>query len=183
MRVFTAIALPWEVKDKLAAFRETRIPTARWEHRADFHLTLRFIGDTDTATYERYKSALESIKSAPFELVLDGVGRFPMQLKRPPTILWAGVRMTPTLSELQAKISAALEAQGLGKDRHEGYNPHITLARLRTDHQIEELDKFLESQTSFHTEPIPVSEFVMYQRDPVPNGPDYKQIAHFALDR
>ncbi len=182
MRVFTAIALPQEIKDRLTAFRETRIPSARWDHHDDFHLTLRFIGDVDIATYKRYKSALAAVKASPFELVLERVGRFPLQERRPPTVLWVGVRATPALLELQQKISSVLEEQGLAKDKHEGYNPHITLARLRTDHQLEELDRFLHSQASFRTEPIPVSEFVMYQREPGSNAANYKQIDRFALE-
>ena len=181
MRVFTAVALPDSIKDELATFRQTRIPTARWDHHDDYHLTLRFIGDVDTATYERYKAALATVKAAPFELVLQGVGRFPPQVKRPPTVLWVGVQLTPELIELQAKATAVLEAVGLGKDKHEDYSPHITLARLRTDKRLDELDRFLTAHTAFRTEPIAVSEFVMYQRDPIPGGGNYRQIDKFPL--
>src|SRR5258708_17408972 len=97
MRVFTAIALPQEIKDMLTAFRETRIPSARWDHHDDFHLTLRFIGDVDIATYKRYKSALAAVKASPFELVLERVGRFSLQQSRPPTILSFADMPTPAL--------------------------------------------------------------------------------------
>jgi 2'-5' RNA ligase len=183
MRVFTAVALPDYIKDELAAFRQTRIPTARWDHHDDFHLTLRFIGDVDTATYERYKAALAKVKAAPFELVLQGVGRFPPQVKRPPTVLWVGMQLTPELTDLQAKVTSILEAEGLGKDKHEGYSPHITLARLRTDHRLDELDRFLMAHAAFKTSAISVTEFVMYQRDPIPNGGNYRQIDKFPLKK
>jgi 2'-5' RNA ligase len=111
-------------------FQQTRIPTARWEHHDDFHLTLRFIAIWMLPSMNANKLALATVKVAPFEFVCYRVlVRFPPQEKRPPTVLWAGVQLTPELVDLQSKVTSILEAEGLDKDKHEGYSPHITLAR------------------------------------------------------
>jgi 2'-5' RNA ligase len=81
-RLFIAIDLPPTVKDALAAL-ETPIPTARWVKPEAMHLTLRFIGaDVPDEQVQPIQSALAEIDSAPFKLVLRGVGRFPQGKKR-----------------------------------------------------------------------------------------------------
>lgn len=181
MRIFTAVPLPAGIRAELAALTNAHIPTARWEGEPDFHLTLRFIGDVDAATCDRYTQALRAVRAAPFALTLRGVGRFPPQPTRPARVLWVGCQPSAALNSLQARVSAALDAQGLPPDRHSGYTPHITLARLNAENPLPQLEAYLRSHASFQTPPMTVSEFVVYETMRGADRSKYQALERFAL--
>lgn len=181
MRIFTAIPLPPDTRAALAALTQARIPTARWEAELDFHITLRFIGDVDVPTCERYSAALRDVQAAPFMLALSGVGRFPPQPSRPARVLWAGAQPSSALGILQARISAALDAQGLPPDRHAGYTPHVTLARLNGERPLPQLDDFLRRHAAFRTPPAPITDFVIYESRQGDDGSKYQVVESYAL--
>ena len=77
MRIFTAIALPQTIKDSLKPLLGADIPSSRWVHPDDLHITLRFIGEVTEDELERYKRILATLSVTPFEITLRGLGRFP----------------------------------------------------------------------------------------------------------
>jgi RNA 2',3'-cyclic 3'-phosphodiesterase len=181
MRLFVALALPQPVKDVLAALCQADIPAARWEHPADFHLTLRFIGDVDDAAYSRYSAALSAVEAAAFGLRLRGVGRFPPQSSRPARILWAGVEPSPELATLQARVSAALDAAGLPPDRHATYTPHITLARIGQTQTGTALDEFLQAHATLTSDTMQMSAFVLYNTARQADGTKFQAVRVYPL--
>ena len=46
MRLFVALDLPWELRQRVAMLSGAGIPGARWVPPENYHLTLRFIGET-----------------------------------------------------------------------------------------------------------------------------------------
>ena len=132
MRIFIAIPFPQHIKTLLSQQFDEQLRGADWEYPAGLHVTLRFIGNVETETYTRYKTALKAIEHPAFDLSLQGMGRFPQNPNRKPRILWAGIAPSDDLMHLQKKVSDALGAAGLPPDKHPDYNPHITIARMRT---------------------------------------------------
>ncbi len=180
MRTFAAIALPASVKSALADLCQANIPDARWVHPSDFHLTLRFIGDTNKSTLQRYRDALSAVDGEPFPLTVQGVGRFPQNARKRPRVLWADVVATPKLLALQKTVDNTLQSAGLPPDRHPTYTPHITLARLRQASPA--LDDFLEQHRDFTLPPVTVNEFTLFQNKPNPDGGKYTSLATYPLD-
>jgi 2'-5' RNA ligase len=177
IRLFTAIDFPVSVKEKLARLKSD-IPTARWVNHEQMHVTLFFIGDTDRV--DAVKDALETVKFAPFDLAFAGVGRFPLGDKKPPRVLWAGIHPQPALNQLQAQVSAALAGAGFqAEDRP--FSPHITLARLKTEHPSPETSQFLSQNRTFQTNPTPISEFILFSSVLTPQGPRYRHEAVYPL--
>ena len=135
LRLFVAVELPESAKSGLGkvidALNTSDIPGIRTVRSEGIHLTLKFLGDVDADRVEAVTEALSKAVAghAPFRLELGEVGAFPT-LRRP-RVLWVGINGdTEALASLQSDIEAALEAAGFaGDDR--GYNPHLTLARLR----------------------------------------------------
>ena len=181
MRIFVALPLPQTTKTSLASLCQTKIPGVRWEHPSDFHVTVRFIGDADSATYQRYLTVLGTVHSNPFDLTIAGTGRFPAQSSRPPKVLWAGLQVGPELQQLHRTVSALLEAQGLPKDKFDDYNPHVTLARCGQDCPLDRVDTFLQQNAAFHADPVHIDRFVVYQSERASDGGNYKEIATFPL--
>jgi RNA 2',3'-cyclic 3'-phosphodiesterase len=140
MRLFIAVELPPPVL--LAAAHVSRLlqqrvldlaPKARltWVPIDRMHLTIRFLGEVDSARL----GALESTFAAPFEtpafaLSLGGAGAFPS--RGAPRVLWLGVEHgLADLQRLEREVSGRLEVAGFPPDRR-AFNPHLTLARVRT---------------------------------------------------
>ena len=55
MRLFVALDLPWALRERLAMLSGSGIPGARWVPPENYHLTLRFIGETPRAPGRGYR--------------------------------------------------------------------------------------------------------------------------------
>ena len=53
MRLFVALDLPWMLRERLSALAGAGIPGARWVPPDNYHLTLRFIGETQATEPKR----------------------------------------------------------------------------------------------------------------------------------
>ncbi len=177
MRLFVAIDFPDEIKDRVSALK-AEIPTARWVSRDQMHLTLFFIGETERI--EAVKGALAEVKSAPFDLTLSGVGRFPPGDRKPPRVIWVGINPQPALNNLQASVTAALTTIGFQPEERP-FSPHLTLARLKTERQSPETAQFLDAHQSFQTQPISISSFTLYSSALSASGPHYTHEAVYPL--
>ena len=132
MRLFFALPLPAEVKEKL----RPRLEEARrvsgdgvgFTKLEQLHFTLAFLGEQPGA--EEALAAGETLREVSgFELVLSGVGAFPSTMR--PRVLWIGV--TGGRSELMAaaeRLRGSLEQRGLKLEERK-FRPHLTLGRVR----------------------------------------------------
>jgi 2'-5' RNA ligase len=178
-RLFVAIDIPEEIKAQLGGLK-TAVPTARWVNPANFHLTLRFIGEIDAERVEPVQTALASVQGQPFDLRFVGVGRFPPSAKKAPRVLWAGLAPQPHLMTLQQRVETALEPVGF-KPEARGFNPHITLARLRTHKPAPEAVAFLEANANFSAGPFHVPAFYLIESELRPEGAHYTRLATYTL--
>lgn len=91
---------------------------------ADLHLTLVFLGTTDSARLAAYETALADLPIPTLELILDRYGYWPQ-----PRILWLGCsRPSPELNELVAALHQRLRNCGFTPEQRP-FQAHLTLAR------------------------------------------------------
>jgi RNA 2',3'-cyclic 3'-phosphodiesterase len=126
-RLFTALEIPQPAAFHLSLLRGG-LPGARWIDPENYHVTLRFIGDTDGRTADEVANALDRVYRPPFELKLKGFDCFASG--RVPHSLVVRIEPTPQLIELQAEHERILQRLGLPPEGRR-YIPHVTLARLR----------------------------------------------------
>ncbi|MGE3896122.1 MAG: RNA 2',3'-cyclic phosphodiesterase, partial [Alphaproteobacteria bacterium] len=157
IRLFVALALPPSIIDALGGLAEG-VPGARWLRDDQMHLTLRFIGEVDHATFEEVVHALGEVEADAFEMAVAGVGHFPP--RGPPKLLWAGVRPNPALNLLQSRIESALGRAGL-KPEGRNFSAHITLARLNGS-PVERVQTYLARHALFAAPPFMVEAFHLY---------------------
>ena len=166
MRVFVAINLSQQEKARLDAaarpLHESHFPV-RWVAAQSVHLTLKFLGEVEEDRLPGLFAAVDG--AAPgigaFDMAVDGFGAFP-SLRRP-QVIWAGVEDNPSLSDLQERFEAALEALGYERERRP-FHPHLTLGRTRKQARAGEFKGFdelvsqLAYEDSFRVETVDVME-------------------------
>jgi 2'-5' RNA ligase len=166
-RLFSAIEIPADVAKRLAGLRGG-LAGARWIDPEDYHITLRFIGDVDGATADRFDEALGKIRSPAFDLVMDCVGSFG---GRKPRTVWAGVAANGALAALSRANELAAQKAGLEPEGR-NFHPHITLARLRGA-KSDNVARYLSERGAFLTQPFTVRRFVLYSSRASKGGGPY----------
>jgi len=158
MRLFVAIDLPQEVRHLLSSLSGHGMQGARWVPPENYHLTLRFIGETPAYRAEEIDHALAALKSPGFELTLTGLGVFSKSGRS--TSLWVGAERNPALDRLRSKIETALQRLGLEPERRR-FAPHVTLARLDNVPEAK-LAAFLQAHNLFRAPALPVRHFTLF---------------------
>ena len=122
MRLFIAINLSPEMKSALKDAQramDRRGVRGNFTTEENLHLTLAFIGEYPSA--ETVMDVLSGVTFTPFDLQLDGVGRFG-------DLWWAGLRESAALTAVVRRVRRALAEGGIPFDRKR-FAPHITLLR------------------------------------------------------
>ncbi|NDJ62180.1 MAG: RNA 2',3'-cyclic phosphodiesterase, partial [Chloroflexi bacterium] len=155
-RLFVAITLPESIKGRLGALK-TAIPGATWVKPPTFHLTLRFLGDQiRDERVAPIQAALATVRAAPFTLAWGGVGRFPPSPKKAARVLWVGLTPEPGLQTLYHAVESALATVDFPPEDRD-FNPHITVARLKTAKHTPEVEAFLTQHADLRLPPVQVT--------------------------
>ncbi|MGC2695159.1 MAG: RNA 2',3'-cyclic phosphodiesterase [Candidatus Angelobacter sp.] len=184
MRIFIALDIPPEIRARITEFMECArllAPDARWARVEGLHVTLKFVGEASDARVEQIKTALRSVKSAPFEVRFESVGFFPNP--KAARVFWIGVDGDDALPKLAASVDAALEKLGVAREE-KAYHPHLTLART-SSHPLHELQPLLnDSRPEFNTRfgTMTAREFFLYQSQPQKGGSKYTKLERFGLE-
>jgi len=180
MRVFIAIDLPEEIRNRLASMQaELRsfATSARWVAAESTHLTLKFIGEVSDKRREDIDTALAGLSWKEFPVSVKGVGFFPGT--RSPRVFWAGLHAS-TMEGLTQEIDARLERTGFDKEKR-AFRPHITLARAKTSRLESNLVKAAEkfAETDFGS--FVADRCFLYQSTAKPAGSVYTKIKEYML--
>jgi 2'-5' RNA ligase len=177
MRLFVGLDLPRELRQRVAALSGGGIQGARWVPPENYHVTLRFIGETPRHMAEEIDHALAAIKVRGFPLSLAGVGTFAKGGRG--NSLWVRVERNPQLEHLQSKIETALQRCGLEPERRR-FQPHLTLARL-DNAANSKLASFVQAHNLFRAEPMPVEHFTLFSSLLGKDKPVYTAEVEYAL--
>jgi len=176
MRLFIALSLPFSVRERLAGL-SGGLPGAKWVSIENFHLTLRFIGDSDPSSLSDIDSALRQIQQDSFSLTLSDCGVFGSEKK--PKALWVGVETNPSLMQLQQRIEHRLHRIGFPAETRK-YTPHVTLARFK-ENPKSRIGHFIAGNSLFRSEPITVTGFSLFSSLLGRTGPVYQEEARYPL--
>lgn len=176
-RLFIALTLTDDAKDALAAIA-TNIPGADWTESEQYHLTLRFLGEVDHASFQDLLPGLESVSARSFHMTLRGVGVFP--LRGDPETLWAGVERNEALISLRNKIESLVVRRGQPPESRK-FHPHVTLARVR-ESRPEWVGAYVAAHSLFSVPEIAVQSFGLYSSKLTPYGAVHTLEREYALD-
>lgn len=105
-------------------------PDVRWYDSADYHITLKFLGNIPPSAANCLAAGAAGIAAAStaFDIAGAAAGAFPDLLR--PRVLWAGVAANDPLARLAAALDRVAATSGLPRELRP-YRPHVTLARAR----------------------------------------------------
>jgi 2'-5' RNA ligase len=140
-RVFVGIELSADTRQALAArlhaVVDGTIP-GRVVPPANWHVTLRFLGEVGEVEYDRLLAELSAADlGGPFAVVFDGLGTFPRSKRA--TVLWVGVSTgEEALNRLADRSWSAIDVVGFPREDRP-FHPHLTLSRLRPPEDVSRL--------------------------------------------
>lgn len=176
MRLFIALAIPDDLTARLVSL-QSGLPDAHWVAPNNFHLTLRFLGDTSRFQLHDLMAALDAIEAPAFGLTFDHLGVFAS--KDRVRALWVGVEPDEALNHLQAKVDRAAVQAGFPQE-HRKFKPHVTLARFKGLHR-DRVDPYLARQAPTIDGEMSVAAFHLYRSYLTKSGPDYERLQTFPL--
>jgi len=132
VRLFIAIEIPDNIRAGFASLlKEFRAiaPQVKWVRAENLHVTLKFLGETESAKLGALQNVLSGLRSTdPVNLEFRGLGFFPNEKR--PRVFWAGMEASANLKTLAADIDQAVHRLGFRlEDRP--FAPHLTLARFQ----------------------------------------------------
>jgi len=183
MRSFIAIPLPAEARSLLGEFQEKLRPSradVRWTAVPSIHLTLKFLGEIDTAGLPRLTRLLRvhTAPVPPLSLEIRGLGAFPDL--RSPRVIWCGLEgQVSRLAELQASVERACTEAGFAPEDRP-FHPHLTLGRVRGKSNLRALADYIKIGSTL-TRAFEVRDYHVYQSVLRPQGAVYSILETIAL--
>jgi 2'-5' RNA ligase len=185
-RLFFAVELSKEMQAGVRRIQQgfkEHAPGVRWVRPEGIHLTLRFLGDVAPERIEdicgRAARGVDTIPSFPIEV--RGCGGFP-STKRP-RVVWIGVEdPSGSLQAMQARVEAGMQELGFPRDE-KGYNPHLTLGRLKSGKGQGMIAQAIEAQRGVDLGQMEVREVCLFRSQLKPTGAEYTKLKVITLGK
>ncbi len=185
MRIFIALDIPFEIRARIVEHMERARPYAagaRWARAEGLHVTLKFVGEVKDEKLQQIKTALATVKAAPFDVSFADAGFFPGA--KSPRVFWIGVQGGEALTQLAATIDTATHSAGIAKEER-AYSPHLTLARAGSApdgrDQLKPLASFLAADPAPQFGTMTAREFWLYRSELARGGAKYTKLERFGL--
>ena len=137
----------------------------------NIHITLRFLGNISPRLVEEIHGEMERIDFAPFDVEIKGIGVFPNP--RRIRVVWAGIRRGASeLGEIFNQLEPRLRRLGFKPDS-KGFSPHLTIARVRTGRNKNELVRRLKELEDYEFGLVRAECLRLKRSVLTPRGPIY----------
>lgn len=185
MRLFIAIPVNDVVKGYAASIRnelELNHPDVKWVEQNNYHLTLKFLGEVDSAATGQIKKGLAAAAEScpPFSLTTRGVGFFPNRGR--PRVIWVGVAGEMDKADfLGERIDAYLMELGFDPEKRRSF--HLTMGRVRSEFGLAELQVKAAGINKRSEEHIfTVDRFLLMESKLSSRGPHYSVLESYQLE-
>jgi RNA 2',3'-cyclic 3'-phosphodiesterase len=184
VRAFIAIRVSPEVERSIEdAIAELRTPDdgIKWMSSANLHLTLKFLGPA--VPIEKIHNLDRELKvvaaeTEAFDVEATGVSGFP-NLNRL-RVLWVGLA-SDALIDLANRVEAASERCGFAREDRP-FNPHLTIARLKTPRLSAETRASIENARNRKFGASTIREMTLYRSLLTSRGSIYEALSKFSFN-
>lgn len=183
IRTFVAIKIDpnQEVMNLLKRFKNL-FPHDRinWVDTDNFHLTLRFIGNTTREQLYELVDRLENLLSEKpkFGITLKGCGYF--KSKNQPRVLFIKLSESKELLQLAREIEKHVVACGFDEEK-KAFRPHLTLGRIKSVENRNRFFSLIDELPTVEYQKTEVKEIILFQSILKQSGPEYRPIKTFTL--
>jgi 2'-5' RNA ligase len=183
IRAFLALEIPDRVRSRLASAREElrrELPRARWTRPDGWHLTLKFLGETQRPVLADLVAELAARVRGLGAVTVDlgRTGFFPSSTR--PRVAWVGGSAEGAEKVVDA-VEEAAEAAGFPRERRP-WSAHLTLARLKSQWPKGAVDRYLEWGGHLELEAFTCREVVLFESDLQPGGAVYTALERFSVE-
>lgn len=183
VRAFLAFEIPDGVRERLTesvAGLRRRMPRARWTRPEAWHLTLKFLGESDPALLAALASDLgrRLVGSGPAVARLSGSGFFPNPAR--PRVAWLGGGVEGS-GPVLAVVEEVAEAAGFERERRP-WSVHLTLARIQSRWPRDAIEQFLQWGEGVDLGSFSCPEVVLYRSTLQPGGAVYTALERIGLE-
>ncbi len=180
MRLFIAIEIPERIRAAFASLlKEFRLlaPQLKWVRPENLHVTLKFLGETDSTKLGPLQNALSAVRSAePVNLEFLGLGFFPNEKR--PRVFWAGMQASANLKTLAADIDQAVHNLGFPLEERP-FAPHLTLARISLPIVPPKLHQSISEKSGQSLGSLAMRQFHLIESKLKPAGAEYTTVQSF----
>lgn len=145
----------------------------------NIHITMRFLGDIKPAMVDSVYEAMRKVSFSAFDCEIWGVGVFPNP--RYARVIWAGMRKgADELKNIFNQIEPNLRQLGFKPDA-KGFSPHLTLARVKTGRNKDQLTRCIQDLANCDFGRVKAECLQLKKSVLTPKGPIYstlKEVCH-----
>jgi|SRR5882757_1928378 len=180
VRLFIAIEIPPAIRAAYACllkdFRAVA-PQVKWVRLENLHVTLKFLGETESAKLSPLQNVLSAVRSPePVNLEFHALGFFPNEKR--PRVLWAGMETSANLKTLAADIDHAVHRLGFPLEERP-FTPHLTLARFQPPGITPKLLHAIEEKIAQSFGSLQTAQFHLIESQLKPAGAEYTTVQSF----
>ena len=154
----------------------------KWVNFNQFHLTLKFLGNTDSSLIPEINKSLENISGnfQPFSIHFKGYGVFRnfSNIK----VIWMGLEKSNDLINLYKAIDSEMENLSFEKEKRD-FNPHLTLCRIKFLNNRKKLIDFILRNQNISFQHFEIKEFFLIESILKETGPTYINMRKFNLSK
>ena len=177
-RLFIALPISEEIRkgcEALQAIGKTKTTSVKWIDPQQIHLTLVFLGWTDSSLRARIEEVIQEVseRSSPFSINVNGLGVFPPL--RSPKVVWAGIPEETPLMKLQQDLTDRIGSLGIPLEKRP-YRPHLTLGRVREGFASDPFTRWITQEKEVQIGQCTVSQVVLMESQLRPAGSVYESL-------
>lgn len=147
----------------------------------NFHYNLKFFGEKTEEEIQKIVSVTEKtlVHKKIFELEISGLGVFPSLNSA--RVAWLGLKKgEKEMLSLFENLEKAFAEIGIEKEKR-SFQPHLTLGRMRSVKNLENLKEKVKEEQNVFIGNIIVDNIVLFQSKLSRNGPAYMPVKVFKL--
>ncbi len=185
IRCFIGVDVGEEIRRKAVALQQqlARVGAGvKWVEADSIHITLLFLGEVADQDLLTVCKAVKSVASREpaFALRVSGIGAFPT-LRRP-KVLWGGISDgSDPLRRLYENLETKLSDAELYRREERGFTPHLTLGRVKSEADGNELAPELTALLAWDGGRTQVNGVNVYSSEHGRSGPEYTVLARNPL--
>ncbi len=183
-RVFVGVKI--EAQEKLIRIvdeikLELRKENIRWVNTNNYHITLKFFGDTDDKRIEEICQIFDKIAGnyKSFNLKLANTGMFIRN--GIPKILWIDSYENEPLYNLYNGIEESLFELGYNREKHP-FKAHLTIGGVRILRDKKYFIEVIERYKNEYLQDAFIDRFILFESALKPGGPVYTAIKSWKLN-